>query len=446
MVRVLQYSDLENAYDDPTRIGRLAGLIGSLRDERTLVVGTGDNTAPGVVSLATEGRAALAFFNAVDPDAETFGNHDFDYGSGVTRELVRDSPQRWLSANVSSDGMPFSTEVGVVPHATFVVGDAYIGCVGVTDPATTDSSPGADGLTIADPVEAVGRALAELRPRADYVVVLSHCGALDDELASQFDIDAVLGGHVHDERAERVAGTVCTRPNAGGHHLCAVDLETGDATLHDVAAGPVDDEVKNRFERIRARVGLEAVVATIERPIYRRWDHRLGGECRVGNFVTDAYRWAADADCALHNAGGLRDGPPLDGRVSVGDLVSLAPFDEPVVIAALTGRELRATLGEADRAPHGRAGWHAHVSGVRLVYDTATRTVRDCRVDGTPLDPDRTYRLATNAYLLDTRTEFPTLAADHRVATLDVQWRVLAAYARERGIDPRVEGRVVFRG
>jgi 2',3'-cyclic-nucleotide 2'-phosphodiesterase (5'-nucleotidase family) len=40
------------------------------------VVGTGDNTAPGVLSLATEGRAALPFFEAVEPDADTFGNHD----------------------------------------------------------------------------------------------------------------------------------------------------------------------------------------------------------------------------------------------------------------------------------------------------------------------------------------------------------------------------------
>lgn len=55
-IRLLHYSDIENVSDDPEQIGRLADLIDRLRDERTIVAGTGDNTAPGVLSLVTEGR------------------------------------------------------------------------------------------------------------------------------------------------------------------------------------------------------------------------------------------------------------------------------------------------------------------------------------------------------------------------------------------------------
>ncbi len=61
-LRILHYSDIENAYDDPDRIGRLAGCINANRDQRTLVVGTGDNTAPGVLSLVTEGEAGAVLF------------------------------------------------------------------------------------------------------------------------------------------------------------------------------------------------------------------------------------------------------------------------------------------------------------------------------------------------------------------------------------------------
>ena len=109
---LLHYADIENAYDDPERIGRLAGLIDQLRDDGTVVCGAGDNTAPGVLSLVTRGRQALDFYDAVGPDAEVFGNHDFDYGIEATRELVRDSPQPWLGANVFEDGERFATDGG----------------------------------------------------------------------------------------------------------------------------------------------------------------------------------------------------------------------------------------------------------------------------------------------------------------------------------------------
>jgi len=91
-LRILHYSDVENAYDDPERVGRLAGTIDAHRDDRTVVVGTGDDTAPGVLALRTEGRQALDFFRAVAPDVETFGNHDFDFGTDSLREIVAESP------------------------------------------------------------------------------------------------------------------------------------------------------------------------------------------------------------------------------------------------------------------------------------------------------------------------------------------------------------------
>jgi 2',3'-cyclic-nucleotide 2'-phosphodiesterase (5'-nucleotidase family) len=50
-VRILRYSDIENATDDPQRIGRLTRCLREHRDDRTLVCGTGDTTSPGLLSL-----------------------------------------------------------------------------------------------------------------------------------------------------------------------------------------------------------------------------------------------------------------------------------------------------------------------------------------------------------------------------------------------------------
>jgi 2',3'-cyclic-nucleotide 2'-phosphodiesterase (5'-nucleotidase family) len=445
--RLLQYSDLEGVYDDPDRLARLAGLLAARRDDRTLVVGTGDNTGPGVLSLVERGRQALPFFERVRPDAETFGNHDFDYGLDAAGGIAADSPQPWVCANVYDGTEPFGREAGVVPSAVLDADGERVGVVGVLDPATAEMSPGADGLRITDPIETVGREVGRLRERGvDYLVALSHLGARDDELARTFDLDAVLGGHVHAPRAETVAGTLCTRTGANGHRVASVDLESDTVRLLDVSDGPIDERVRERFAALRADTGLDETVAHVADPVERRRDLRAGGECRIGNFVADAYRWAARSDLGLHNSGGIRDGPPVAGDVTVADLAGVVPFDEPVAVAALSGRELRALFGEAYRAPHGEARWDAHVSGSRVVYDAEAGELAALRVGGDPVVDDRTYTLATNAYLLSTSHEFPTLTERHRRDTLDVQYEVLAAYARREGIDPVCEGRVEIRG
>jgi len=441
--RLLHYSDLEGVFDNPERVARLSGLIDDLREPDTLVLGTGDNTAPGVLSMVTDGRAALPFFEAVRPDADTFGNHDFDYGPSELRDIVERSPQRWVSANVTNGGERFGATAGV-ERATVVEADGHtVGLTGLTATDTADMSPAAAGLAFGDPLDAAGEALDAL-DGADYRVVLSHLGAPDTALAEALDADAVLGGHLHSHRVEHVAGTLCTRPGANGHALLEVDLASGSVTSHDVSEGPLDRDLLERYRAMEREAGLEEVVAHVEEPIPREREYRVGGECRAGNFVADAYRWAAGTDLALHNAGGIRDGPRLSGDVTVADLVSLVPFDEPVAVVELTGQELRSVLEEAHVVVDGEERWIAHVAGMSVRFDTAAGEPVAVRAAGRSLAPDRRYRMATNDYLLHAAYEFPTITEDHRVGTLTTQYEVLADYARSQGIDPELEGRVTL--
>ncbi|MEF8773852.1 MAG: metallophosphatase, partial [Halobacteriales archaeon] len=259
--RLLHYADVENAYDEPERIGRLAGRLQQLAGEDALVAGAGDDTSPGVLALHAEGRQAIPFFQAAGTDVETFGNHDFDYGPAATRSLVADSPQQWLAANVFLDGEQFGADEGVEPWAAFEVGGATVGVVGVTDPTTDSINPKAEPLTFTDPVGAARDAVAEMRADGvDYAVALSHLGEGDDDLAAAVEFDAVLGGHVHDERDDRVDGTVLTRPGSGGHVVYELDLATGETTRHHVERAPVDESVVEALSAFERDAGLDDVV------------------------------------------------------------------------------------------------------------------------------------------------------------------------------------------
>jgi 2',3'-cyclic-nucleotide 2'-phosphodiesterase (5'-nucleotidase family) len=451
--RLLHYSDVENAYDTPERIGRLAGTLQSRRDanpDDALLCGTGDNTAPSVLALVTQGRQALDLFEAVEPDVETFGNHDFDFGPGRTRELVARSPQQWVGANVHEGDDRFATAEGVVPWTVRTAGDARVGLVGVTTPSAANN-PKADGLRFAEPIAAVREAVAEMRADADpdHVVALSHLGRGDERIAAETEVDVVLGGHLHAETVERFDGTILTRPGVNGAVVYEVLPATGEVVRHAVDEGPLDATLADRLRDRIAATGLDEVIAHVDDPIERTETACFHGESRIGNFVADAYRWASDADVGLQNSGGVRSGPPLAGEVTVADLVSVVPFEEPGVVLELDGATLRRVLAEAGGSDVGFGApdwWHAHVAGARLVYDHGNGELVEATVGGEPIADDRTYRLVTTAFLLHTEDEFPSLTGLDPVETLDTQYELLAAYAREHGIDPGVEGRIERRG
>ncbi|OYR42125.1 bifunctional metallophosphatase/5'-nucleotidase [Halorubrum sp. Ib24] len=484
MVRLVHYSDIENVFDAPERAARLAGRIRALSGPDAAVVATGDTTAPGVLSLVASGRQVLDFYRATGTQLDTFGNHEFDYGPDALRGLVADAPATFVSANVRDEaGEPFGRDEGVVPWAVREVDGAAVGFVGVTDPATDSLNPMAAELSFDDPVAAARDALAEMRAAVaegasgtdadalDHAVVLSHLGAGDDDLARALDVDAILGGHVHSRRNDVVAGTRIVRPGVNGETVAEVEFGgrapsdamadgSGDAAAND-AGTPVPTATVHEPDGADPAPGLEDALAermaaadlseafdVVDRPIERTGEVVHGGECRVGNIVADAFRWAHDADVGLSNAGGLRQGDPWAGEVTKADLISLIPFEEPVALASVTGAELHDVFREM-AAPDVDFGeddwWHGHVSNAEVVWDDDAELVLEATVGGEPIDPERRYTVAVSEYLLHSEHEFPTLGQRHRIDEADIQYEVLAAYAREHGIDPEIEGRIEIR-
>ncbi|GCF12718.1 2',3'-cyclic-nucleotide 2'-phosphodiesterase [Haloarcula mannanilytica] len=449
--RIIHYSDVEKAYDTPERIGRFAGTVAAADGPDTLVVGTGDNTGPGVLSLVTDGEQSLDLFTALTPAFETLGNHDFDHGLDATRDIIAKSPQTWLTANVQQDGDRFARRL-TRPWASRTVDGQQVGFVGVTDPDTASANPQANTLTFTDPLEAVAEAAAALRADgADMIVVLSHLGRTDEQLARACDVDVILGGHVHQRRIDRIDGTLLTRPGANGRAVVDIDLGGTEPTarFHETADGPVDDRVAAAIEDRLSEAGLDEVVGHVAEPLDRSQATTYGGECRLGNLVADAYRWATGADVGLQNSGGLRnDTVPLTGALTVADLMSVVPFEEPLTVAELTGSELRTLCRQASgqQVEFGEPDWwHAHFSGVELVWNDDTQTIERLQVDGRPVRDTETYTLATSNYLYYTELEFPVLTESHRVSVAAVQYEALADYVREADIGPTVDGRLTRR-
>jgi 2',3'-cyclic-nucleotide 2'-phosphodiesterase (5'-nucleotidase family) len=445
-LRVLHYADVENAYDDADGIGRLVGLIDELRDEETIVCGSGDNTGPGVLSVVTKGRQALDFFEAVNPVADTFGNHDFDHGPDQLVDIVGDSPFTWVCANAYRNGERFATSAGAEPWIVVEAGDARVGIIGIAHPETVDINPYAGDVQFTDPIAAVKEGIEALDERAvDQIVVLSHLGD-DTDLAQAVDVDVILGGHDHDRLVDRVNDTLVCRPGGNGRFVLEVSFtdKRQRATHHPVEAGPLDDDVAETLQGRAESAGLTEVVSFVDSPVPCDMMASKQGESRLGNLVTDALRWKVDADVSIYACGGFRRRPPFEGEVTAFDLVGVIPFNRNVVVLRVDGETLtgifrQLALAQFEDAPHWFFG---HVSGAELVWDDAANELQSAHVSGIPVDPTETYNVTTTEFLVENDTLFPAFG-DGDVVDMDgLVYETLVEYVREVGIDPTLEGRI----
>lgn len=444
---LLHYADLERAHDDPETIGRLVGLVERLRDDETVVCGSGDDTGPGVLSLVTQGRQALDFYRAVDADVETFGNHDFDHGIDELLSVVEESPPTWVCANAVREGERFGATQGTEPWTVVQAGDRRIGIVGVAHPETAEINPNAAAVRFTDPIPAVEFAVDRLRNESvDRVVVVSHLGD-DTELARTVDVDVVLGGHDHERTVDLVDGTLVCRPGGTGEYLLEVSFadDRPTATHHDVAEGPLETNVAETYRRRTAEAGLAEVVGTTDEPIHCDLTACKQGESEIGNLITDAYRWKTGADVGLNSGGGFRRRPPLRGAVTAFELVEVTPYGTDLVVVRVDGETLLATLrglALAD-APDDLPRWHfGHVSGAEVVWDDAAEELRAARVDGDPVDPAAAYEVATSEFFVASDGLFPAIGPGNVVGRHGPQYEAVVEYVHETGLHPRLEGRI----
>ena len=450
--RLLHYADLEGAYDDPDRMGQFAGLIQGLVDSETLVVGAGDNIAPSALSLVTDGEQALELFDTIGAAVDTLGNHDFDYGPETVLSVIRNSPQQWVCANAFIDSDRFGKETGIVPWTTMTVAEHRIGFVGVAHPLTDQKSPGASALSFTDPIEAARTAVEDLRNKnVDHIICISHLGneenhgeGEDDELIRSVDVDVVLGGHTHNQpRIDWIDETLYVRGSGEAVDLMAVEFDgewTAERQL--VSEVPCDSTVKTAFQDLQKQAGLIEVVATVEDPIECTHQTCYHGESRIGNFVTDAYRWKTDADIGLQHSPGLRSSPPLAGEVTVADLLTIVPFDMEVVRCEVPGTALRELLEKGGDLiyPEYPEYWHMHLSGGSLTFDFTHRELVNATVAGNALDPSGSYSIALPENLLQWIDDLP--GDEDSLWTYGRQYEVLAEFARTRGINSECSGRI----
>ena len=400
-------------------LARLAGLVGQLRagHPATLLVFGGDTLSPGIESGLFKGAQMMRAWNALGVDLAVPGNHEFDFGEEVLRERLAESRFPWLAANLHA-GPPLPA---VKAGELRTVGGVRIGFLGLITPDTAALSKPGPRIRFEELLAAARREAAALRVQgAEAVVALTHNNLAEDrEIAATGVVDLILGGHDHHLITETVGRTPILKAGsdardalhvrlrfareADRHRLLGIawDILPVDARWpEDAAVKALADEVERQVgSRLGERIADSAVALDARGETLRR------GESNIANFAADAVRAAMGADIALLNAGGFRADRVLGpGPLTRRDVLSLLPFQNPLLLLSISGAQLREALeyGLDQRVVHGQSGAMPQVSGLRLAYDPGLpkgRRIVELSVDGRTVAADAHYRLATSQYI-----------------------------------------------
>lgn len=431
----------------------------------------GDTLSPSVETRTYKGAQMIDAWNAVGIDYAVFGNHEFDVKTEVLLQRMKESKFQWLGANV------FDTKTNKIfadtpPFVVREIAGVKIGFIGFLLPETKQTSSMEDSLQVLDFCKTAKKLVKQMRKKAkvNAVVGLTHLSmAQDKQLAGCADFDLILGGHEHTLLQSSSNGTPIFKMTADARELGKFNLNFNATTKRlesfDWEIIPVTDAIEDSPEFAAVSDKYKDLLMKLAEPVGMTGEildalsiSNRTKETNIGNFVADSYRNAANADVALVNGGSIRADLTYNvGSLTKRDVLSILPFNNPIVKIQISGKVLREALehGVARSAvgEDGEPGRFPQISGMSFKFDTtkpAGSRVSEILVGGKPLDENKMYSLATSDFLVSRGGDGYTMFKDAKVLInaadaakdSDVFEQAIKSSPNQT-ITPKLEGRIV---
>jgi 2',3'-cyclic-nucleotide 2'-phosphodiesterase/3'-nucleotidase len=406
----------------------------SMNEEGTILLDAGDSFQGSPMSNLLYGEPVVRFFNEMDYTATVVGNHEFDWGIDKIIETmdVNNAEYPLLTANVYKDGV---LAEWATPYLITEVNGVSIGIIGLTTPdsAVTAHKDFVGEFTFEDPAAISEAMIAEVEGKgAEIVIMLGHIPANQDwdtgeitgELADLAEAvegyDAMIGGHSH----RTVTGKINDVPllmgykhgRMIGHITMYYDTVTDEVVVsevvaHEVRKGDLDLEENPVVAAFVAEYAeeLEPIFGEVVGSFTTELKREYNETSPAGNWFTDVMKESSGVDVAITNAGGIRSDLPA-GEITVQDLFTIMPFDNKIITTTVTGQDIVDLLEQGCTLSKGML----QVSGLTFTYDSSKdeyeRVVEVTMADGSLIDLEAEYTLATNDFLAGGQDNYVTLA------------------------------------
>ncbi|MBS1790450.1 MAG: bifunctional metallophosphatase/5'-nucleotidase [Acidobacteria bacterium] len=470
-VTLLQLNDVYQI--SPVDKGKNAGLarVATLRKKilaespNTLFFLAGDTISPSVASTIFKGEQVIATWNAIGLDYASLGNHEFDFGNDILIQRMKESKFVWLGSNVidRNNNKPFN---GMPLYVIRKIGKLKIGILGLLTPDTeTSSSPGKN-VKFVDPILTAKRLIPKMRAEgATIIIAVTHLTMpTDKELARTGLIDVILGGHEHELLQSQAGRTPIFKWGSDARTLGRIDLNVNATTRRlesmDWAGIPVTDATPDDPDAAAVVSGYEKKLSTeLDKPLGSTTEPLDGTnigvrtrETNLGDLIADAFRDGTKADITILNGGSIRANATFPvGPITKRDVVSMLPFENPIIKIEATGTQIKAALenGVSQVVETNESGRFPQVAGLMFEYDARKPVgsrVQTVTIHGQPLDEKKTYTIASSTFLVDGGDGYAMFKTSKRLIQPEsaaIDSAILSSFISTSGtVSPKVEGRI----
>ncbi|RPH24751.1 bifunctional UDP-sugar hydrolase/5'-nucleotidase [Buttiauxella warmboldiae] len=386
-------------------------------------------------------------------DAMAIGNHEFDKPLSVLRQQEKWAKFPLLSANI------YQTSTGerlFKPWAIFKPQGIKIAVIGLTtdDTAKIGNPENFTDIEFRKPADEAKLAIQELQvtEKPDVLIAATHMGHYDNgdhgsnapgdvEMARSLPAGAltmIVGGHSQNpvcmaaenkKQVDYVPGTPCApdkqngiwivQAHEWGKYVGRADFEfrNGEMKLAHYQLIPVNLKKKITYdngdsERVlyTPQIPENQQMLSLLTPFQNKGQaqlnvkvgsvngHMEGDRSKVRFVQTNLARLLlaaqmdrTGADFAVMSGGGIRDSIEA-GDITYKDVLKVQPFGNTVVYTEMSGKEVTAYLSAvAQKKPD--SGAYPQFSNVSFVATAAG--LQDLKIKGEPVDPAKTYRMAT---------------------------------------------------
>lgn len=473
--KVMHVNDIHGRVDagkyDGMGLARVSTIVKQTRaeDPNVLFLDAGDTIHGTVFAALTKGASVVRVMNEMGYDAMTTGNHDYNYGLDRIEKLQNTMNFPVLVSNLTYKD---TGEKAFKPYTIKTLPNGVrIGIFGLATPETAYKTNPAnvEAVTFDDPIAAAKESVTALEAQGvNYIVALSHLGVDEDsvytsiKVAQEVDgIDLIVDGHSHTTLEEGMwvketlivqsgfydknLGEVTVKLGKDGSKVETAKLFTKEYAMENVEEDPairaIIDEVNTENDKITSVVvGETPVLLDGERNDVR------AGETNLGDMITEAMLAKTEAEGVITNGGGIR-ASIQKGIITRGNIISVLPFGNYVVVKEISGQDLKDAIENGVQSYPDARGAFPHVAGFTFKFDPMNEVgnkVYDLAFNnGEKLDLTRTYKIATNDFMAVGGDKYVSLKGKKTVNEYESIEEILGEYIKANGIThTTVDGRV----